>query len=254
MRIISLKTFVGCFILFFSINSFAKDKILTFSYWSEASPPFVFLDSQDKQNIDHGIIKELALLISSQLNATPHFINIPVQRTESQLIDGAIDLNCITNPIWKKKPNEYHWSPALFDGADRFLVKSENKHSLAKFSDLKGKVLGVYNGYSYHPTVMKMIEEATLTTVKITGINQGIKLLLLDRIDALIDFDILLNYRINKGYEESLALADLYAGRYALFCAYSKKMQLQFKKETIDQAFKDLISQGKISELVNRFN
>jgi hypothetical protein len=70
---------------------------------------------------------------------------------------------------------------------------------------------------------MKMIKEGKINTVKVTGIDHGIKLLQLDRIDDLIDdFDILLEYKIKNEHPESLALTGLYAENYDLFCAYSK--------------------------------
>jgi hypothetical protein len=111
------------------------------------------------------------------------------------------------------------------EGSDRFLVESSKENALTAFSDLKGKSLGGYNGYFYHPKVMGMMRHGDIIAVKVSGIDHGIKLLL-DRIDVLIDFDILLDYKIKTEYSESLALADLYADSYELFCAYSKKPYL----------------------------
>lgn len=123
-----MKSILLCFyLLFLSFNSLADDKTLTFSYWSQAGPPFVFLDDKNPNRIERGLVKDLAELISVHLNVSPRFVNIPVKRLESQLVKGDIDLNCITNPIWKKHPEKYHWSPALFNGSDRFLVKSSRK-------------------------------------------------------------------------------------------------------------------------------
>jgi ABC-type amino acid transport substrate-binding protein len=234
-----------------SFSSLADDKLLTFSYWSEAGPPFVFLADNQLKNIERGLIKDLAGLISGRMQASPRFVDIPVKRMESQLINGEIDLNCITNPIWKQAPDQYHWSPALFKGADRFLVKSANKNNLNTLSDLKGKSLAVYKGYTYHPDIMKMIENGDINAVKVSGIDQGIKLLLLDRIDALIDFDILLDYKIKNAYSESLVLANLIAESYDLYCAYSKK--IKFEKALLDKVFTDLIAQGEIAKMLKRY-
>tara|TARA_R110001592_G_scaffold33316_4_gene115620 strand:- start:1471 stop:2085 length:615 start_codon:yes stop_codon:yes gene_type:complete len=173
-----------------SVSCAAQDKVITFSYWSEVGLPFIFLGNKNSNDIDSGLVKDLAELIADRLQAIPRLVNILVQRTNSQLLSGAIDLNCITNPIWKQTPDDFYWSPALFKGVDRFLVKPANKHELVVFDDLKGKVLAVYNGYTYHPKIMEMIAKGDIDTVKVSGIDQGIKLLLLDRINALIDFDI----------------------------------------------------------------
>jgi len=132
------------------------------------------------------------------------------------------------------------------------VVRLSKERNLTKFEDLKGKSLGVYNGYTYHPQIMSMIKDGDINAVKVSGVDHGIKLLLLDRIDALIDFDILLDYKIKSEYSESLSLADLYAERYDLFCAYSKK--ITFDKAQLDKVFEDIISKGEIARLLDRYN
>lgn len=239
------------YLLLHSLSSLAEDKVLTFSYWSQAGPPFVFLSNNSAQEIEGGLVKDLAELISMKLNAKPRFINMPVKRLEFELEKGAVDLNCITNPVWKKNPNQYHWSPVLFSGADRFLVRSSNKAKLTSIADLKGKSLGIYKGYTYHPDIMKMIEAGEINALKVNDIDHGIKLLLLDRIDALIDFDMLLNYKIKNEYSETLVLADLFAESYDLFCAYSKNASIE--KSQLEKVFNELVTQGEIKKLLGRY-
>ena len=240
------------YLLLFSLLGQAQQKELTFSYWSEAGPPFVFFNDRHLNKVEGGIIKDLADILSDKLHVSHRFVNIPVARTESKLRSGAIDINCITNPIWKETPEEYYWSPVLFKGADRFLVKSSKKNELLKFEDLKGKSLGVYNGYTYHAQIMKMIKNNEINAVKVSGIDHGIQLLLLDRLDAVIDFDILLNYKIRQDASDTLALADLYADRYDLYCAYSKKMSVD--KDVVDKALLDIISSGQLGEILTRYD
>lgn len=252
LRFSDMKSSLICLSLFMvSFTCSANDKQLTFSYWSEAGPPFVFLADSNQQEIENGLVKDLAELISTRLAATPKYVNIPVKRIESQLYTGAIDFDCITNPIWKQQPKDYHWSPALFKGADRFMIKSSRNQVIDQFTDLKGKTLGIYKSYTYHPKIMKMIKDGDINTVKLSNIDHGIKLLQLDRIDALIDFDIILNYKIKHNHPKTLALADLYAEKYDLFCAYSKKVK--FEKVQLDKIFNNMITQGEISQLLLRY-
>lgn len=234
-----------------STSGLVQEKTITFSYWSEASPPFVFSSDKKLKDIQAGIIKDLGLLIAKRLQVSPKFVNLPVQRIEAHLQTGAIDIDCITNPVWKESPDAYNWSPALFEGSDRFLVRSGHEHKLTKFEDLKGKSLGIYNGYIYSQTLMDMIKSGDINTVKVTDIDHGVQLLLLDRVDALIDFDILLNYKIKQAAEGSLVLADLISEKYSLFCAYSKKMP--YEKSLIDSEIQTLISSGEIKELLNKY-
>ena len=230
----------------------AEESILRFSYWTEASPPFVFLDDAPEKPVKTGVLKDLAEEIATQLKKQAVFINLPVQRIESQLNAGEIDIDCITQPAWKKHPNDYHWSPVIFQGADRLLVKNERKHEFKTFEDLKGKMLGVYNGYIYHSTITNMINQSEIQTVKVSGIDHGVKLLSLDRIDALIDFDALLAHKIASGYQDRLALADLIVEQYDLFCAYSKKMEID--ASLVDGVIEAMVKSGKIKNIIDRYN
>ena len=132
------------------------------------------------------------------------------------------------------------------------LAKIRRKNDLNLFADLKGKSLGVYKGYTYHPNIMKMIESGDIDAVKVSDVDHGIKLLLLERIDALIDFDILLDYKIKHEYPESLALAALLAESYDLFCAYSK--EISFDKVQLNKVFEDIITRGEVTTLLKQYN
>ena len=156
---------------------------LKFSYWDDAKPPFVI--KQDAL-VSSGIIKDFAELIVSEIGVKAEFVKLPVPRIEQSLQSGAIDMDCLTSPIWKELPGEYNWSPKLFDGSDRFLVQSELKSKIESFSDLKGLSLGIYNGYVYHPELMELISSAELNAVKVKGLEHGIQLLKLKRLDALM--------------------------------------------------------------------
>jgi len=229
---------------------FAEDATLRFSYWQEATPPFVILDETQDKIVKSGVLKELAEQIAAHLNMQVKFINLPVLRIEPQLSAGEVDIDCITRPDWKKHPDNLHWSPVIFQGADRLLVKTARKHEFKVFEDLKGKLLAVYNGYTYHPKITEMINNGEITSVKVSGIDHAVNLLSLDRIDALIDFDVLLENKIASGYQESLALADLIVERYDLYCAYSKKIKIE--ANLVDSVIKKMVETGEINDMLNR--
>lgn len=240
-------------ILLFSWRVLAegKNEVITFSYWNEASPPFVFSSDRKQEAIKSGLIKELAELIAQQLDATPKFVKLPVQRIEPHLLSGQVDIDCITNPIWKEHPDAYDWSPSMFESADRLLVRRDDAQKISSFEDLKGNILGVYNGYVYHSDIMKMIENGDIEAVKVADIDHGVQLLLLDRIDVLIDFDVLLSYKLQDVHKNSLAFADLVPETYKLHCAYSKKMR--FDENDVNKIISDLVSKGDIRRLLNSY-
>ncbi len=235
-----------------SMRVAAADKpSLRFSYWAEASPPFVMLDQPTKKIPETGVLKDLADQIALQLGRNTQFINLPVPRIEPFLNSGGIDIDCITQPGWKEHPETMHWSPVLFTGADRFMVKRSEGHQLSRFEDLKGKNLGIYNGYIYHPDITRMIEAGEIKTVKVTDLDHAVQLILLGRIDAMIDFDILLEYKIAAGFEDQLELADLVAETYDLYCAYSKHIGID--PTLIDGVINSLKETGAIDAIIKKY-
>ncbi|KZY29786.1 MULTISPECIES: ABC transporter substrate-binding protein [unclassified Oleiphilus] len=248
MREITSK--LGLLVLLFSVGNVSAET-LKFSYWDDAKPPFVI----EHDGVVHsGIIKDLADQISSEAGLQAEFVKLPVLRIEQQLQSGDIDVDCLTSPIWKELPSSYHWSPVLFDGADRFLVRPELSLKLHSYNDLKGTTLGIYNGYVYHPEVMSLIKSGDVATIKLKGLEHGIHLLQLKRLDVLIDFGILLKYQLReRKLNEQLVLAKLPADEYKLHCAYSKQIKNKIAPKTLDMLIENLVRTGELDRILKRY-
>lgn len=225
------------------------NQTINFSYWDQATPPFVLTENDV---IVGGIIKDIGDNIGHFLKRPASYLKLPVSRIEPYLKSGKVDADCVTSPIWKETPKDLLWSPVLFQGSDRFLVKNDTQITIQKFSDLKGKQIGIYNGYVYHPEIMKMIKNKSVTTVKIKDLKKGIELLQLDRIDTLIDFDTLIEYELlAQNLQNKFSLAEKHADDFNLFCAYSKESNVS--PAEFNDAVAYLISTGKIKEILSAY-
>ncbi len=234
-------------LLLFSLGLNAES--LRFSFWEEATPPLAFVENGDLVN---GIIKDIGDAISQELGLNALYIQIPVARIESSLLEGKIDFDCISNPIWKMQPSQYEWSPALFDGADRFLVRQGAKNAIDQFADLRGRTLGIYNGYVYHDEIMRMIAEQEINTVKVSDVAKGMLLLKLKRIDALVDFSVILDYELKHSDEaDRYAIANKLADSFQLFCAYSPKLSID--SSDLDRVIQSLVDSGKIDAILSQY-
>lgn len=222
---------------------------LVFSYWTKASAPFIFVEDGE---LASGIIKDIGEHLGKTFNRKVSFLELPSKRIEPYLISGEVDFDCITNPVWKDSPDAYLWSPVLFSGADRFIVRSAQESDIQEFADLKGKILGIYNGYVYNPKIMQMMAQDEVISVKADSVEKGMYLLGLKRIDALIDFGIILRYQLkNLENRDDFRIATLPADEFDLFCAYSPKTDLS--NEQIDQAFKTLSNDGAIDAILQKY-
>lgn len=232
----------------FSAPSYAETH-LVLSYWTDATPPFAW--SKGGQ-LSAGLIKDIGDELAKQGGYTVEYREVPVKRIEAQLAEGLIHVDCITNPIWKENPELLSWSPVLFKGADRFLVQKGDEHDIASLEDLRGKTVGTYNGYVYHPAIMQMFASKEAQAEQVQGIEKGVRLVGLGRLDALIDFDVLLLYQIRQDQSnDNLTLASFHADDYDLQCAYSPHSPVA--AEELDSKLKSMIKAGFISKALNKY-
>ena len=237
-----LGVLIGC------SSALAKEP-LVFSYWTKASEPFVI---RENETLSGGIIKDLGVLIAQKLNREASFWNLPNQRIEPYLIEEKVDFDCITNPAWKQQPEAYRWSPALFKGADVFLVRAGAENNIRTYGDLIGKTLGIYTGYVYHPEIMRLIENGDIATVKISDLEKGVYLLELERIDALIEFGVIVRHRMRQGkIPETKVIASYPADTFDLHCAYAAEFDLN--EEQINRLFSEIVESGEMEEILSKY-
>lgn len=240
---------LSLFLLAIVLTPSIKAEPLVFSYWTKASEPFVFVDNDQ---LVGGLVMDMGKLIGQQLGREITYRNFPHIRIENQLSEGKVDFDCLTNPAWKHHAGQYRWSPALFEDEDVFVVRKGEENDIQSFNDLIGKRLGVYSGYVYHPEIMRLIESGDIETVKISGVDKGIMLLQLKRIDAFIEFGIIMHYKIQQqALPEKLALASHPADSFELFCAYAPKQDLP--EEHINAMFDALIKEGALDQLLAKY-
>lgn len=229
-------------------DSLSSDTLI-FAFWTNATPPFAV--TKGEQLVD-GIIFDLGNELAKRLNRKAVFRLLPTKRVEREVLMGGVDLDCVSSPIWKETPDDYGWSPALFDGADRFLVRTDTDGTIESLADLQGLRVGTYPGYVYHPDIMKMLENGEAQRVTVNDVDHGIRLLLADRIDTLIDFGVLLRYQLKeKDLGNKLSLAPLPADEFQLMCAYSPKMKVE--KPLVDLQLQSMVDDQTISRILAKY-
>ena len=221
---------------------------LVFAFWTNATPPFAV---KEGDKLVGGIIHDLGKELARRLNRPAEFRLLPTRRIERELLAGGVDLDCVSSPIWKASPDAYGWSPVLFEGADRFLIKT-GAGAIDSLADLRGKRVGTYADYVYHPDISEMLKADEAHNVTVKDIEHGIRLLLADRIDTLIDFGVLLRYQIReKGLGQQLSLAGFPADEFQLMCAYSPKMKVA--KAEVDRQLQAMVEDQTIKRILARY-
>lgn len=222
------------------------DEALVMAYWTNATPPFAL---REGDKLTGGIIRDLGDELAGRMNVDIRYQLLPTKRIERQLQAGTVHLDCVTSPIWKEAPDKLGWSPLLFHGADRFLVNRDKALHIKSFTDLEGLSVGVYSDYVYHPAIMALFESGKTKRIDLNDIDHGIKLLLANRIDTMIDFGVLLSYQLDRqNLSGKLRLAEKHADDFELRCAYSPK--LADKQVIIDKHLQEMVDDGAVARIL----
>lgn len=227
----------------------STEEALRFSYWNEAGDPWV---NQDQGAEKKGILMELGHLISASLGRKPEFIKLPVARIEMWLQAGKVDLACASNPKWTDNAERYHWTPVLFKDSDSLLVKKGQGAMIKSMDDLIGRKIGVYQSYTYDPDFTRMMDSGQVEAVNVADFDKGVQLLRLGRIDAFVDFGMVIKYRmIRDGLSAEFEMAEKAIDEFDLQCYFSRSMSI--KPERVNQSIKQLVDSGSIEAVLGKY-
>ena len=133
-----------CFFIIFSI-SFISAETIFFDTVENDIPPNVYEENGRIVGIYPSIIKE----VCSQINIEPEFQRYPWKRCISNIKNGNAD--AVFPPIRTKEREQFLYfpnKPMIMKKISIFSLK-ENCIKINNLDDLKGKIVGVNDGYSY---------------------------------------------------------------------------------------------------------
>lgn len=227
----------------------AQAEALRFSYWNEATAPWV---NQDVSAPHKGILLDIGTLIAKNLGADAQFVKLPVIRIQSWLQEGKIDLDCVANPAWREKPELYQWTPTLFRDYDGLLVRKGQAATIKELKDLIGKKVAIYQNYTYRTDFTQMMTSGQIEAINMADLETGMKLLRLGRVDAVVDFGIVLQYHLRDSKIASeFELAQGHLEDFDLQCAYTKAMPI--KPERMNDSIRKLVENGAIESVLVKY-
>lgn len=241
---------VSVMLLLATLTSYsASAEELRFSYWNEATDPWV---SQDVSAPHKGILLDLGALIAKHLGADAQFLKLPVARIQPWLLDGKIDLDCVANPAWREQPDLYHWTPVLFRDFDGLLVRKGQAATIRELKDLIGKKVAIYHHYTYLKEFRQLMASGQIEAVNMVDLETGMQLLRLGRVDAVVEFGIVLKYRLRDSKLASeFELAQGRLEDFDLQCAYAKNQLI--KPEKINDSIRQLVESGAIETMLGKY-
>lgn len=246
---IKLIKFVGSLLVVMPAIAVADKPLketIAIGYGTYGGAPYFSLDEHGE--ISGGLTFELGHVIAKQLNAYPHFIETPVNRANSLVKDGAVDLLCLYHPDFVDEPDTMLWSEPFYHHIEYFVVSKP--HKLTERTELLGKGVGTHLGYTYHPKTMEMFRSGKITRIEQQDSDKLYKMLALGRIHSLIDSELSYRFQtdtIDGAFEKS-ALIDR---EYDLSCALSKSSTLKLAK--LNVALQRLKDNKELPEIIEKY-
>ncbi len=222
---------------------------LIFTYWTEALKPFAI---RSENHLSGGIIKDIGDELSARMQLTPKYIELPTKRISMMVTSGRAHVVCLNNPKWVQHPEIYHWSPALFQGSDNFLIKRSPNDKIKTLADLEGMRVGTYNGYVYNEGIMRLFERKLAQPFQVSDFEHGMKLVVAERIDTLIDFGSIIAYEIkSRGLGDILTMAETPADTFDFYCGYS--LQIPYDSNKLDDYLVQMKQEGFFEQMLARY-
>jgi len=172
---------------------------LLIGYGDHNAPPYAI---EKGEKLYGGIIKDIATEISDELDIPVTFIKTPRKRTERYLENGTIHLILMTNPAWLNS-EKLQWSDDLLIEKEVIVIKADNPKEYLNIKDLRGMIIGTIRGYTY-PALQELFDNEYFIRYDVSNLEVNFIRLSLNRVDALIGADILINYQLKQSKDANI--------------------------------------------------
>lgn len=233
----------------FPLVTFANTKdTLIVSYGDHNAAPYAI---EEGETLHSGIIKDIASEIADELDINISFFKTPRKRTERYLENDTVHLVLISNPVWLDNSDKLQWSETVFIERDIIVTRATNNQKYRKIEDLKGMIIGTIRGFSY-PNLQPFFDKEYFIRYDVSNLQVNFIRLELDRIDALVDADVAINYHLltNKN-DKDFRVSPLVVSKHNIQAALSPNSPVSI--HDFNKALNKLKEQGVIAAILKKY-
>ncbi len=236
-------------ILFISLPSSAENETkLIIGYGSHNGAPYAF---EKAESLHAGIIKDIVNEISAEIDIDILFMKVPRKRIERYLENNTIHLVLLSNPKWLNNSDKLQWSEPIFIEQDKMVVKATDNKPYQSISDFKNMIIGTIRGYKY-PNLQPFFEKEYFIRYDVNNLEVNFLRLELNRIDALVDSDTLINYYLKHADNADVfKVLSVTVSKQQIRAALSPNSPISLRK--FNQALQKLKEQGVIAAIMKKY-
>lgn len=246
-RRIYLALLMLCSLLSIQANAKERDTLVV-AIGSDGAPPWEIINRDSISGIDIEIINRIA----AKLDMAVSYRRYPFARCIKNMEEGTVDVMAYLS--FKEERTSYmrYIQPAYMNGVKAFFVLKDNGKKINKYEDLFGLTVGVSRGTKHQK---QFDTEQRINRVEVTSTEQMLSMLLLKRLDAVIDNDTGGMYHINRlGLSDKIVMAEYKIGlKNNGYFAFSKNSRHLDKADAFENALREMQKNGEIERLVQQF-
>lgn len=236
--------------MLFSLSALADNKTkLIITYGDHNSAPYAI---EKGEQLSGGIIKDIATELSDELDVGVTFIKTPRKRIERYLENNTIHLVLIANPAWLINSDKLQWSETILIEKSIMVIKASNENKYQEIIDFRGMIIGTIRGYKY-TNLQPYFDKEYFIRYDVSNLNVNFIRLALERIDALVDSEILINYQLKQNKNAQVfKVLPLIVSQHNIQAALSPNAPITLTQ--LNQALNKLKDQGVIAAILKKYD
>lgn len=236
--------------MLFSLSALADNKTkLIITYGDHNSAPYAI---EKGEQLSGGIIKDIATELSDELDVGVTFIKTPRKRIERYLENNTIHLVLIANPAWLINSDKLQWSETILIEKSIMVIKASNENKYQEIIDFRGMIIGTIRGYKY-TNLQPYFDKEYFIRYDVSNLNVNFIRLALERIDALVDSEILINYQLKQNKNAQIfKVLPLIVSQHNIQAALSPNAPITLTQ--LNQALNKLKDQGVIAAILKKYD
>ncbi len=210
-------------------------------------PPYFF----EENDLRTGTIKDVFSAIALETGDSFEYIRVPFKRALHQFEIGEIDIEPMTNPVYRGESSVLGVYSIPYTGAEEIILFNKNHHvQVSSPEDLLGKTIGVVNGY-YYPKYDAYFKDGRIKPSPVKNENLLIKLLLANRYSQVLINKDFAQYKMKEqDLKEQLTVGQTYHALDMMIRFHPSK---QDELPRFNKAIQKLKTEGVIENIYNNY-
>ena len=249
MKILNKFKLLITFCALLPLLTFAENKPkLIIGYGDHDAAPYAI---EKGEQLTDGIIKDIVTEIADELDFSVTYMKTPRKRIERYLENNTVHIVLITNPAWLANSDKLQWSETLFIERNQMVVRADQPAKLETLADFRGMIIGTIRGYKYS-TLQPYFDKEYFVRYDVSNLQVNFIRLELNRVDAFVDADILINYHLQLSKNKQVyKVLPLIVSQHSIQAALSPEAPITLQQ--FNQALNKLKQQGVIAAILEKY-